>query len=111
METEPKKLDKSRAWGFTTSNLAVFPGLGSLMAGRRSAYPQLFLATIGAGLSLLWLGGMMRAIISTHSIPLEFNGLLKMGLVGVGCYGTAWLWALATSLSIVREAKRNEKKP
>src|SRR2546429_8673624 len=43
-------LSRQTAWGCLTANIAL-PGSGSLMAGRVSGYPQLFLALGGTIMS------------------------------------------------------------
>jgi hypothetical protein len=41
-------------------------------------------------------------------LPVEINRTLLIGLAGIGLYAVAWLWALGTSLSLLRAAKAKE---
>jgi len=102
-------LDSGKArWAFCVNQLAT-PGLGSLLAGRRfSGSLQLLLASTGFGLLLTWFVRVMIIYFSLLSwdVPPEQpdlrHGLWKAGAV---LFGSAWLWSLVTSLSLLREAR------
>jgi len=89
-------------------NQFATPGLGSLMARRFvSGAGQLAVFLAGFGLFAAWFVDEMR----------QFYGLMFSGgepqirypllWAGAGLAVLAWLWALATSVSLLREAKRN----
>ena len=112
METKPpKKLDKSSAWGCMVSNLAVLPGLGSVIAGRRCGYAQAALALVGMTMSLVWIWFILVQWHRTGDYPFDGGPYMKMGLSGFGLFVCGWIWAFFTSLSLLREAKRLEGNP
>jgi hypothetical protein len=87
----------------------TLPGLGSITGGRSVGYAQAGLALIGFGLSLYWLVKTMLAWLAQGELPAEINRTLLIGLAGIVIYAGAWLWALATSLGLLRQAKANEQ--
>jgi len=88
-------------------NVLVLPGLGSIEAGRRrSGYCQLALSLLGV---VLTAGALLRFGLEwVHSLESE-NGLtLDHALIwwmaaGVVVFFASWLWALGTSLRLLRE--------
>ena len=105
----PKLLNRSTARNAVLLNLCATPGLGSLMAGRRVAgLGQLVLAVVGFALVVGWF--VLFAIqtynrLVNDATPQSVAGL---GAAGGVAFGAAWVWALVTSLSILRQARRNE---
>ncbi len=112
-------LSGQTAWGCLTTNL-MLPGAGSLMAGRVSGYGQLALATGGLALTalfglrfILWYLANWRSFNQPQADPLE--GLSQMWLVlrwpllGIGIFLAGWLWALVTSIQIIRSARKAEQ--
>jgi hypothetical protein len=90
-------------------NQLATPGLGSLMARRFAAgTAQLLVFLAGFALFVGWFVDEMRQfyamMFSNHEPHVRFWLLWA----GVGLAGLAWLWALFTSLNLLREAKRNE---
>jgi len=109
-------LSRQTAWGCLTSNLAL-PGSGSLLAGRRSGYPQLVLAMAGLlvitifGLRfILWALANWSRLRSPEADPLE-SWLeiwvhLRLACLGFGIALIAWIWALMTGFSILNSASK-----
>jgi hypothetical protein len=117
-----RPLDRQTAWGCLTANLFGVPGLGSLAAGRRVGYGQMILSL--SGLALTTACGIPFIIwFSSHST--EFSQLddqgashfgelwihLRWAFLGIAVFATGWLWALATSLSILAGTKSAEPRP
>ena len=111
-------LSRQTAWGCLTTNLAL-PGFGSLLGGRRSGYPQAALMICGLILTcvcgirfMIWAVANWSRLQGNELDP--FGGLLEMwlaarwALAGIGIFATAWVWALGTSLELLREAGRTE---
>ena len=103
-------ITKGRATGCLIANLFLTPGLGSLM-GRRypAAAGQLSVFLVGFGLFAFWALDtirqyyqMIQSDITPHLHPLA-------AICGGGLCIASWLWSLFTSLSLLREAKRNER--
>jgi len=111
-------LSRQTAWGCLTTNLAM-PGFGSLLAGRVSGYPQAALMLIGLILTVVcgirfiaWRLDHWSQIQDSQADPLANLMVMwlevRWALLGVGIFGFGWLWALFTSLGILREARKNE---
>lgn len=85
----------------------VLPGLGSFLARRRIAGAlQAALAGMGAGLSVWWLFLLARQWAEEGYFPIDGGEDFRIGIVGVLIFAVAWVWSLATSLSVLRAARR-----
>ena len=118
---ERRPLSRQTAWGCLTSNIAL-PGSGSLMAGRKSGYPQAFLGLGGMVLTvifgvraLLWmLANWSRTrdpATDQFAVMGEMWSVLRWAFLGMAIFGLGWLWALASSYAIVRSAKNDPSAP
>ena len=93
---------RARLWAALAANAVVLPGLGSLVAGRRSGWAQAVLALGGVSLSLAWVWLVMadwQRAGRPESLP-----RVPLLLAGVGVFAAAWLWALHTAWSALRAA-------
>jgi hypothetical protein len=108
-------LSRQTALGCLTTNLAA-PGFGSLLAGRRSGYPQVVLFIIGFALTLIfgvkgiaWCLANWAPLHDDMADPMDSLFLMwqaiRWAVLGMGLFAVAWFWALFTGLSIVRGAK------
>lgn len=113
-----QQLSRQTAWGCLTTNLAV-PGFGSLAAGRAVGYAQALLAVGGMALTAVfaarffyWYMANSSRLQGPESDPFdafrEMWHVIKWPLLGMAIFFIGWLWALATSLEIVRSAKQAE---
>lgn len=111
-------LSRQTAWGCVTGNLAL-PGSGSLVAGRRSGYPQLALAALGLILSMIfglrfiyWFFANWSRLHQPSADPVAALGemwqVLRWALLGLAVFLASWLWALGTSLRILHSATGSE---
>jgi hypothetical protein len=118
---ERRPVSRQTAWGFLTSNIAL-PGSGSLMAGRKSGYPQLVLGIGGMILSLifgvrglLWMlanwSRMHDPAVDQFEVMGEMWSVLRWAVLGMAIFGLGWLWALATSYGIVQSARNDSPAP
>jgi hypothetical protein len=106
------------AWGCLTANLAV-PGSGSVMARRRvSGVIQAAISVTGMALTMtfglrffLWYAAN-RLRLEDVALDDPVGALTEMWLavrwamIGIGLFGFAWLWALLTSVRVLRAARR-----
>ncbi len=116
---ERKTLSRQTAWGCFTTNLAL-PGFGSLVAGRAVGYPQAALTLIGFTLSLVFFVRFFywyvanRGSLNDPQDPLAGLETLwnhvRWPLLGIGIFFFSALWALTTSLSVLREAREKESR-
>ena len=110
------KLTRAEAQACLTANLG-FPGVGSLMGGRVVGYWQMLVAVAGLGLTLIF--GVVFLVWSIQNLQQlrepegdPFAALvaiwvrLRWALGGIVIFGVAWVWALVTSLSILRTPTR-----
>lgn len=106
----PRPLTPADAQACFASN-CVFPGLGSLLGGRRIGYAQACLTLISFTLTavfgarfLIWAIRHWSEIQSPGADPVE--SLLNLwracrgAMLGMVLFAIAWLWALVTSLSL-----------
>jgi hypothetical protein len=112
-------LSRQTAWGCFTSNLAL-PGSGSLLAGQRSGYGQVVLAiggmivtTVLGARFVLWCIANWSRLHDPNADQLSTLSdmwlVLRWPLLGLAVFLLGWLWALATSLQILRSAKAPER--
>jgi hypothetical protein len=88
-------------------NLLVLPGLGSFLVRRRIAgAAQAMLAAVGAGMSLWWLVLLARQWAEDGYFPIDGGDSFRLGITGALLFAVAWLWSLATSVSVLRAVKR-----
>jgi len=100
----PRVIDRPTAWACLLTNVATLPGLGTIAAGHRVGYVQAVIAVIGFILSMAWFGLTAKEWWATNQIALGFTPTLGLGVAGVAVYGIAWIWALTSSLRVLRSA-------
>ncbi len=111
---QPRRpLKRSELLTCVVINQLATPGLGSLLARRFVAGTgQLLLALIGSGLFVGWFIQKMRLlygqIIETQLSSDAGSRLLKGGLI---IFAAAWIWALLTSLQLIRTAPKDSIPP
>ena len=98
-------LDKTKARICVTLNLLVLPGLGTIIAGRRSGWLQAVLALVGFGLNIAWALWFFARFLRSEELPEDLTAHVWLALTGVALFLVAWLWTLASSLQILREAR------
>ena len=114
-----QNLSRQTAWGCLTTNLAM-PGFGSLLAGRVSGYAQAALAVGGLLVTVvfstrfaLWYLANWTRLNDPQAEPfaaLEETLLsARWAFLGMAMFAFGWLWALASSLTIVRSAKDSDR--
>ena len=103
-------LSPARARNCALMNQFATPGLGSLMARRIAA---------GTGQLLVFLAGFILFVAFFLDEFRQYYGMmfsddpihLRYGLLwsGIATCAASWLWSLVTSISLIREANRNER--
>ena len=105
-----KPVSRTKAKNAAMLNLLATPGLGSLFCGRWIAGTgQLILAAAGFAIVTVWFFkemipyyGMMFSD-ATPSFP-GFKMLAQGGIL----FAVSWFWSAVTSVSLMREASRNQ---
>jgi len=111
---DPRSHEGAPPWVCILINQAAFPGLGSLLMGRRAGWPQAALMLAGFGLTMtfalwyLWSCALyLRSTtwdegqFAAHYAPLKWA--LRYGLM---LCAAAWLWAAVTSVGIWKHGRR-----
>lgn len=94
-------------------NQFATPGLGSLMGGRITpGLGQLLLFVLGFLLFLFWFLRTMHNYYSLLTEEIENPGpsYMRFLIAGLLFCAASWMWALLTSISLLREGKANESK-
>jgi len=107
----PRQLTRNRLFTCVLINQLATPGLGSLMAGRIvSGVGQLFLALAGFVLMTVWMFQFFYGVAVQElgqSPPRDPQDW--MWTWGSILFGVSWCWALASSISLLRQAKTAEQ--
>ena len=107
----PKLLTRATAWGYVLANQLATPGLGTFLAGRRMVgFAQATLAMIGFILVISWVLWFVLTCLRTFAVPPNAGPFLRTGICGAALFVIAWFWALASSISILREARNQMTK-
>jgi len=102
-------LSRAKARNSALINQCATPGLGSLMAGRYVAGAgQLLLFLVGFGFVMAWFISLMLQMYQQFENGGPPKSVAWMAQVGWLACGIAWLWALVTSLSLLRQSRANE---
>jgi hypothetical protein len=105
----PRPISGSQARNFALINQLATPGLGSLMAGRWLAGAgQLILALAGAGMVTAWFVLVVVQVYNQIDEGAQPRSVAWLGEAGALVFAAGWLWALLTSLSLIREAREEE---
>jgi hypothetical protein len=106
----PIKISYQRALTCALTNQLATPGLGSLMGGRLLAGGgQLLLSLSGFGLFVIWFALTLREsyrMIYSDETPTSY---IWVGLAGALIFAAAWIWALVTSISLLRQSKVDDQ--
>jgi hypothetical protein len=111
-----KPLDRRRAWVCVAVNQLAFPGLGTIMAGRRTGFPQAAMMLLGffiaMGFMLWFIFCALRGLSvgwSEDQFHAAYRPYLWAGETGLALCLAAWGWALVSSVGILRETKGHAK--
>jgi 4a-hydroxytetrahydrobiopterin dehydratase len=108
----PMKSPSERSAQYALVNILVFPGLGSLKAGRWVAgIGQVCLVTAGSGMLLLWLYKVLSQYYGQMFGDVKPEACGWIGVTGGVLFCISWLWAGVTSLSLFREAAKPRPSP
>jgi hypothetical protein len=93
-------------WVCLLLNLFVLPGLGSLFIRQPlKAAIQLVLALGGFVLTLVGGSPLLNTMIRTNELPDHFDGSFWIAIAGVVLFLIAWVWALASSYSALKDSR------
>jgi len=102
---------RNSAWSAVLINLLAFPGLGTIMSGRRIGYVQAGLMLTGffltMGFMIWYLVCISRYLThpgwSRADFLATFRPYLWSLYWGIGLSALAWLWSLKSSLEILKK--------
>lgn len=97
---------EARTWLALSLNLAVLPGLGTLLLRRwLTGLVQVALAVAGAAGSIAWLAWFGREWTRLASFPLDRGPLFPAGLAGTLAFVISWAWSGRTAWRAVQAAR------
>ena len=109
----PPTLRQAPPWVHVLINQTAWPGLGSLLRGRREGLAQTLIALAGfACLIIFFVGSMghaLRALFTgigdneAQSMTAIYRPFAHWGQVGAGLFALAWIWALLSSFLMLRQ--------
>lgn len=103
-----KPLTATTARNAALINQLATPGLGTLIAGRIvTGMLQLALALAGFCFFVAWFVAVMRQFYGQIEGNVEVKPVGWIGWTGAALFLAAWLWALGTSIGLIREGRRN----
>lgn len=103
-----KLLSPSTARNAALVNQLATPGLGTLMAGRIvTGIGQLVLALVGFGFFVTWFVALLIQFYGQIEGDVAVRPVGWLAQAGAGLFIAAWCWSLVTSVSLIREARRN----
>jgi hypothetical protein len=110
----PKIITRQRAWVCVAMNQLAFPGLGTIMARRWTGYIQATIMVLGfclfIGFMLVYFADFSRFAMgefSDEQFRAHYRSWLWTLWSGLGLTALAWVSALFSSVSVLREAARN----
>ena len=117
--TPADQLSSMKARTYLIVNLVVCPGIGTFLGGRRSGLVQAGAFLAGFGMVLAFVAVFFNAVTKTLLDPFADEGALQtmtrpylwLVIAGFGLSILAWVWGLASGLSILRAARAREAKP
>lgn len=112
--TARQPLTRSKAWTCAGINQLAFPGLGTIISGKKIGYVQAALMLIGFVLSLYFMVSYATSLYTGLSDPNWGPSVLKEALSQKKWYGItggllsviAWTWALLDSVHIILESQK-----
>lgn len=110
----PKILTRSRAWTCVAMNQLAFPGVGTVMAGRRTGYIQAVLMLSGFLLAtgfMLWfitcsVHALITGMMDEQKLAAQYLPYVWLGKLGMVLCLVAWFWSLASSFGILRQVPK-----
>ena len=111
----PKILTRARAMTCVAMNQLAFPGVGTVMAGRRIGYIQAVLMLSGFLLAtgfMLWaincsVHALINGLMDEEKLKAQYLPYAWMGKLGFGLCLVAWFWSLGSSFGILRQVPKS----
>jgi hypothetical protein len=111
-ERKSGPVSRPRAWVLAGINLLAFPGLGTLLAGRRAGYFQAAIMLAGfalaTGYGVWFILSAVRVLADPVGKEADWQAAVRphawIAAVGLGLCVGAWLWSLVSSVQILRAA-------
>jgi hypothetical protein len=97
--------EPAHAWGMAAANLLLWPGLGTALARKKSGLVQMGLSGGGLLLTVVGMAGFYFRWMTTTEFPGWRDRYVLCFAAGMVCFAIAWLWALGSSIQIIRAAR------
>jgi hypothetical protein len=97
---------ENRAWIALALNLAVLPGLGTLILRRyATGLAQLAMSAYGCAATLLWMIAFGRSWSRLGAFPLDRGPLFPYALTGAVTLVTSWVWCARSGWALAQAAR------
>ncbi len=111
MESErTKPPDRATVWAGLATNVAMFPGLGSILIGSKSGLVQALL-TLVADLMLfcVWLFWYISKGVLDRDWSMGWGPHPRLVVLALILRAISWIWSVNTSIRMVRAGEKNSK--
>ncbi len=102
----PTQPDRQKAWAYLITNALICPGLGSLLAKRRSGWFEMLFALLGGLQTIVVFVKFFLEYAQTMQPPADVKFYLTRGLAGVGIFLVGWVWSIITGIRVLRQAPK-----
>lgn len=110
-DANPPPPEPAQAWGMAAANLLLWPGLGTALARRKSGVVQMGLSGAGVVMALAGVVGLYTRWLTSMEFPGWRDRYVLLLVAGLGLFAVTWLWALASSILIIRSARPRNLSP
>ncbi len=104
-------LDEKSARGCLVINLAFWPGLGSVLARRKSGWVQMAMALLALFLVMFALQQFVAMIMNETRPPTWQDHFVWEAGAGFGLFLSAWIWGAITGFAIKAQVGQPPKLP
>jgi hypothetical protein len=114
MTKQTASLTRSKAWTCAGINQLAFPGMGTVMAGRRVGYLQAGIMVAGFVMVMVFMAWLFAALFrylgdstwNEAQFRTQKQSWNWVSTVGFVLCAVAWCWSLVSSIEIVRQAQQ-----
>lgn len=112
VESPDRKADRTTLWAGLVANLAMFPGLGTMLTGQKSGLFQMIL-TLVADLTLLtaWVWWYLSKGILEHDWSMGWGPHRSWVIAALILRTAVWVWSASISVRMVRLKKDSDLPP
>jgi hypothetical protein len=106
---------RQKGWTCFFVNQLAWPGIGTIMAGRKIGIVQAVLMIAGfcmaLAFGLMYLSAVYKFAMDGTATEAKWKAMQPSRWLGIGGFalcGVAWFWSLFSSFQILRESRRHQ---